>query len=112
MGLPIEGFCAAAGIPTTEKADEIINGLKSVGIHYVSFKPGSVDGIRQVVNIAAANPDFAIVLQWTGGHAGHRHSFEGFHQHILATYSSICRRKNRALVAGSGFGGLDMAISL
>jgi fatty acid synthase subunit alpha len=51
-GLPIEGFCVAAGIPTTEKAAEIINGLNSVGIRHVAFKPGSVNGIRQVVNIA------------------------------------------------------------
>ena len=42
-GLPIEGFCVAAGIPTTEKAAEIIDGLKSVGIRHVAFKPGSVD---------------------------------------------------------------------
>ncbi|KAF8271214.1 fatty acid synthase [Lactarius quietus] len=106
-GLPIEGFCVAAGIPTTEKAAEIIDGLKSVGIRHVSFKPGSVDGIRQVVNIASANPDFAIILQWTGGRAGGHHSFEDFHQPILATYSSIRRHENIALVAGSGFGGSD-----
>jgi fatty acid synthase subunit alpha len=106
-GLPIEGFCVAAGIPTTEKAAEIIDGLKSVGIRHVAFKPGSVDGIRQVVNIAATNPDFAIILQWTGGRAGGHHSFEDFHQPILATYSSIRRHENIALVAGSGFGGSD-----
>jgi enoyl reductase-like protein len=77
-GLPIEGFCIVAGIPITEKAAEIISGLKSVGIHHVAFKPSSVDGIRQVVNIAAANPDFAIIMQWTGGRAGGHHSFEDF----------------------------------
>jgi enoyl reductase-like protein len=106
-GLPIDGFCVAAGIPTTEKAAEIINGLKSVGIRHVAFKPGSVEGIRQVVNIAGANPDFAIILQWTGGRAGGHHSYEDFHQPILATYSSIRRHDNIALVAGSGFGGSD-----
>ncbi|KAI0264369.1 fatty acid synthase [Gloeopeniophorella convolvens] len=106
-GLPIEGFCVAAGIPTTEKAAEIIDGLKSVGIRHVAFKPGSVDGIRQVVNIATANPDFAIILQWTGGRAGGHHSFEDFHQPILATYSRIRECENIALVAGSGFGGSD-----
>jgi fatty acid synthase subunit alpha, fungi type len=31
-GFPIEGFCVAAGIPTTEKAVEIIDGLKAAGI--------------------------------------------------------------------------------
>ncbi|KAI0311286.1 acyl transferase domain-containing protein, partial [Amylostereum chailletii] len=66
-GLPIEGFCVAAGIPTTEGAVEIIDGLKAAGIRHISFKPGSVDGIRQVVNIASANPDFPIIMQWTGG---------------------------------------------
>jgi fatty acid synthase subunit alpha len=101
-GLPIEGFCVAAGIPTAEKAAEIINGLKSVGIRQVAFK-----GIRQVVNIAGANPDFAIIMQWTGGRAGGHHSYEDFHQPILATYSSIRRHDNIALVAGSGFGGSD-----
>jgi fatty acid synthase subunit alpha, fungi type len=108
-GLPIEGFCVAAGVPTTEKAVEIIDGLKNAGIRHVAFKPGSVDGIRQVVNIAAANPDFLIILQWTGGRAGGHHSFkfEDFHQPILATYRSIRQYDNISLVAGSGFGSAD-----
>ena len=63
-GLRIEGFCVAAGIPSTEKAAEIISGLLgSVMSHFYS-KPGSVDGIRQVVNIVAANPDLANIIQW------------------------------------------------
>jgi fatty acid synthase subunit alpha len=106
-GLPMEGFCVAAGFPTTEKAVEIIDGLKTAGIRHVAFKPGSVDGIRQVVNIAAANPDFPIILQWTGGRAGGHHSFEDFHQPILATYRSIRQYDNISLVAGSGFGSAD-----
>ena len=106
-GLPIEGFCVAAGIPTTEKAVEIIDGLKAAGIRHVAFKPGSVDGIRQVVNIAAANPDFPIILQWTGGRAGGHHSFEDFHQPILATYGVIRQYDNISLVAGSGFGSAN-----
>ncbi|KAG5636096.1 hypothetical protein H0H81_009121 [Sphagnurus paluster] len=40
-GLPVEGFCVAAGIPTTEKALEIIEGLKAAGIKHVAFKPGT-----------------------------------------------------------------------
>ncbi|KAJ3768536.1 hypothetical protein FB446DRAFT_605637, partial [Lentinula raphanica] len=54
-GFPFEGFCVGAGIPSTDKAAEIIEGLKSSGIEHLDLKPGSVDGIRQVVNIAAAN---------------------------------------------------------
>ena len=49
-GLPIEDFCVAAGIPSTEKAVEIIDGLRQAGIKHVAFEPGSVEGIRQVVN--------------------------------------------------------------
>ena len=71
--LPIEGFCIAAGIPTTEKAVEIVGGLAS-STSLSSLTPGSVDGIRQVFNIASANLDFPIIMQWTGGH----HLFEDF----------------------------------
>lgn len=39
-GLPIEGLCVAAGIPSTEKAKEIIDALSEAGIKHVSFKPG------------------------------------------------------------------------
>ncbi|WVQ99903.1 hypothetical protein IAU59_007046 [Kwoniella sp. CBS 9459] len=106
-GLPIEGFCVAAGIPSSEKATEIITALKAAGIKHVAFKPGSVEGVRQVVNIAAANPDYPIILQWTGGRAGGHHSCEDFHQPIIATYASIRQNPNISLIAGSGFGGAD-----
>ena len=105
-GLPIN-FCVAAGILSTEKAAEIIEGLAGAGIKHVAFKRGSVDGIRQVINIAAANPNFPIILQWTGGRAGGHHSYEDFHQLILATYRSIRRHANISPIAGSGFGTAD-----
>jgi len=106
-GLPIEGFCVAAGIPSAEKAAEIISALREAGIKHVSFKPGSVDGIRQVVNIAASNPDFPIIMQWTGGRAGGHHSCEDFHQPMLAAYGSIRQYPNLILVGGSGFGDVE-----
>ena len=77
--LLIEGFCVAAGIPDTEKGAEIIGVLRDAGMKHVAFKPGSIDGIRQVVAIAATNPDYPIILQWTGGRAGGRYSYEDFH---------------------------------
>jgi fatty acid synthase subunit beta len=43
--LPIEGFCVATGIPSTEKTVEIIDGLRQAGIKHVVFEPGSVEGI-------------------------------------------------------------------
>ena len=105
-GLPVKGFCVSASTPTTEKAVEIIDGLKAAGIRHVAFKPGSVDGIRQVVNIARANPDFPVILQWTGCRAGGHHSFEDFRQPILAT-RAIRQHDHISLVAGSGFGSAD-----
>lgn len=104
-GYPIEGLCVAAGIPSTENATNILNQLKAAGLKHVSFKPGSVEGIRQVINIAAANPDFPIIMQWTGGRAGGHHSCEDFHQPILSSYGSIRQHENIVLVGGSGFGG-------
>ena len=103
-GLPIEGFCVAAGIPSTEKAAEIIGVLQDTGIKHVAFKPGSVDSIHQVVTIAVTNPDCPIILQWTGGRAGSHHSYKDFHQPIPTTYGSIRSHPNISLVAGSGFG--------
>lgn len=106
-GVPVEGFCVAAGVPTTEKANEIIEGLRVASIKHIAFKPGSVDGLRQVVSIASANPDFPIICQWTGGRGGGHHSYEDFHQPILSTYRSIRQHSNIVLVAGSGFGNAD-----
>jgi len=84
------GFRVAAGIPSTEKAVEIIDGLRQAGIKYLAF-----------------NPKFPIILQWTGGRAGGHHSYEDFHQPILATYSSIGQHSNISLIAGSGFGAAE-----
>jgi fatty acid synthase subunit alpha, fungi type len=84
-----------------------MEGLRNTGIKHVAFKPGSIDGIRHVVNIAASNSNFPVILQWTGGRAGGHHSYEDFHQTILATYHSIRKHNNISLVAGSGFGAGD-----
>lgn len=106
-GLPIGGFCVAASIPSTEKAAEIIGALRDAGTKHVAFKPGSVEGIRQVVAIAATNPDYPIIMQWTGGFAGGHHSYEDFHQPILATYASSLTSRSLlalALVMARGCG--------
>ncbi|KAG6839299.1 hypothetical protein C0991_004062 [Blastosporella zonata] len=106
-GLPIKGFCVAASIPSMEKATEIIDRLKNAGIKHITFKPGSVNGICQVINIAAANPDYPIIMQWTGGCAGGHHSFKDFHQPILSTCCAIHCHSNILLVGGSGFGSVE-----
>lgn len=103
-GVPIEGLTIGAGVPSIEVANEYI---ETLGIKHIAFKPGSVDAIQQVINIAKANPKFPIILQWTGGRGGGHHSFEDFHQPVLQMYSRIRKQDNIVLVAGSGFGGSE-----
>ena len=103
-GVPIEGLTIGAGVPSIEIANEYI---ETLGIKHISFKPGSVEAIQAVINVATANPHFPVILQWTGGRGGGHHSFEDFHQPILQMYGRIRRCENLILVAGSGFGGSE-----
>lgn len=103
-GVPIEGLTIGAGVPSIEVVNEWISTL---GIKRMGFKPGSVEAIQSVINIAKANPGFPITCQWTGGRGGGHHSFEDFHQPILQMYSRIRRCENLVLIAGSGFGGAE-----
>ncbi|KAF3939761.1 hypothetical protein ABW19_dt0209468 [Dactylella cylindrospora] len=103
-GVPINGLTIGAGVPSLEVANEYI---ETLGLKHIAFKPGSLEGIQQCINIAQANPDFPVILQWTGGRGGGHHSYEDFHQPILAMYGRIRRCPNLILVAGSGFGGSD-----
>lgn len=103
-GVPIDGLTIGAGIPTIEVATEYITTL---GLRHISLKPGSVEAIQQVINIARAHEDFPIILQWTGGRGGGHHSFEDFHQPIVQMYAKIRECQNLIVVAGSGFGGAE-----
>lgn len=103
-GVPIEGLTIGAGVPSIEVANEYI---ETLGLKHIAFKPGSVDAIQAVINIAKANPTFPVILQWTGGRGGGHHSFEDFHQPVLQMYGRIRRQENIILVAGSGFGGAE-----
>ncbi len=94
----------AAGIPTPDTAKDLMDTLLQAGIDIVAFKPGSLDAILQVVEIAKLNPDMNIILQWTGGRAGGHHSFEDMHQPLLDGYASIRSCSNVVLAVGSGFG--------
>ncbi|KAJ2886092.1 fatty acid synthase alpha subunit Lsd1, partial [Coemansia aciculifera] len=104
-GIPMDGMCIGAGVPSYEVTNDIIASIRAVGFRHLGLKPSSVATIRLVIKIAQANPDFPILLQWTGGRAGGHHSFEDFHHPILDTYGAIRAQKNIVLVAGSGFGG-------
>src|SRR5690606_38839514 len=74
-GIPIEGMTIGAGVPSLEVANEYI---RTLGLRHIGFKPGSIDGLQQVISIAKANPTFPIICQWTGGRGGGHHSFEDF----------------------------------
>ena len=103
-GVPVDGLTIGAGVPSPEIVAEYITTL---GLKHISFKPGSLSAIRQVIAIAKAFPSFPVMLQWTGGRGGGHHSFEDFHAPILSTYGEIRKCSNIILVAGSGFGGAD-----
>ena len=103
-GVPIEGLTIGAGVPSIEIANEYI---ETLGIKHIAFKPGSVEAIQAVINIAQSNPHFPVILQWTGGRGGGHHSFEDFHQPILQMYGRIRECGNLILIAGSGFGGSE-----
>ena len=103
-GVPVDGLTIGAGVPTIEVATEYI---QTLGLRHIAFKPGSVESIYKVIEIARSNPSFPIILQWTGGRGGGHHSFEDFHQPLIQTYSKIRDCSNLVLVAGSGFGGAE-----
>lgn len=104
QGTLIDGITLGAGVPSLEVASGYIEDL---GLKHISFKPGNVDAIQQVISIAKAHPTFPIMMQWTGGRGGGHHSTEDFHAPILQTYAAIRRCPNIILIAGSGFGGAD-----
>ncbi|KAI5795298.1 acyl transferase domain-containing protein [Peziza echinospora] len=89
QGVPIEGMTIGAGVSSIEVANEYI---ETLGLKHIAFKPGSVDGIQSVINIAKANPTFPVILQWTAN---------------LQMYGRIRRCQNIILLAGSGFGGAE-----
>ena len=103
-GIPIDGLTIGAGVPSPEVVAEYITTL---GLRHISFKPGSLSAIEQVISIARSHVTFPIILQWTGGRGGGHHSFEDFHTPILRTYAEIRRCSNIILVGGSGFGDAD-----
>ncbi|KAL4902745.1 hypothetical protein BDW74DRAFT_169333 [Aspergillus multicolor] len=100
-GVPITGLTIGAGVPSPE----IVQGyIQDLSLQHIGLKPGSRDAIDAVLEIARANPDFPIILQWTGGRGGGHHSYEDFHDPILQRYGAIRAQANIILVAGSGFG--------
>lgn len=103
-GAPIDGVVVSAGIPELDEAVALIESLQADGLPYVSFKPGTVDQIRQVVRIAKAVAPTTIMVQVEGGEAGGHHSWEALDDLLAATYAEVRACDNLVLVAGGGIG--------
>ena len=108
-GAPIDGVVVSAGIPELDEAVALIKSLQADGLPYVSFKPGTVDQIRQVVRIAKAVSPTTIMVQVEGGEAGGHHSWEALDDLLAATYAEVRACDNLVLVAGGGIGTPERA---
>ena len=108
-GAPIDGVVVSAGIPELDEAVALIESLQADGLPYVSFKPGTVDQIRQVVRIAKAVSPTTIMVQVEGGEAGGHHSWEALDDLLAATYAEVRACDNLVLVAGGGIGTPERA---
>ena len=103
-GTPIDGVVVSAGIPELDEAVELIHTLNADGFPYVSFKPGTVDQIRQVVRIAKAVAPVKVLIEVEGGSAGGHHSWESLDDLLLSTYAEVREQSNLVLVVGGGIG--------
>ncbi|GGG21656.1 type I polyketide synthase [Rhodococcoides trifolii] len=107
-GAPIDGVVVTAGIPEFDDALALIAELKSSGIDYVTFKPGTVKQIAAVVAIAKAT-DEAIIVHVEGGRAGGHHSWEDLDDLLIATYQQLRAAPNVVLCVGGGIGTPERA---
>lgn len=108
-GAPIDSVTIAAGIPEPDEADELINQLLADGFTYLCFKPGTVDQIHAVLDIADAHPDITFIMQVEDGHAGGHHSWVNLDDLLLDTYPRTRATSNVVLVVGGGIGTPERA---
>ncbi|NLG47187.1 type I polyketide synthase [Gordonia sp. (in: high G+C Gram-positive bacteria)] len=108
-GAPFDGVIITAGIPELDEAVDLVHEFTEAGLHYVAFKPGTVDQIRQVVRIALQVPHFPVIVQVEGGRAGGHHSWEDLDDLLLATYAELRDRPNVVLCVGGGIGTPERA---
>ncbi|MCF8569394.1 DUF1729 domain-containing protein [Gordonia sp. HY002] len=109
QGAPIDGVIITAGIPELEEAVDLVAEFTDAGLHYVAFKPGTVDQIRSVVRIATQTPQFPVIVQIEGGRAGGHHSWEDLDDLLLATYGELRDRPNVVVCVGGGIGTPERA---
>ena len=108
-GVPFDGVIVTAGIPELDESVALIEELTEVGLRHVSFKPGTVAQIRQVVRIAAEVPHMPVIVQVEGGRAGGHHSWEDLDDLLLDSYAMLRERPNVVLCVGGGIGTPERA---
>ena len=108
-GVPFDGVIVTAGIPELDESVALIEELTEAGLRHVSFKPGTVAQIRQVVRIAAEVPHMPVIVQVEGGRAGGHHSWEDLDDLLLNTYAMLRERPNVVLCVGGGIGTPERA---
>ncbi|WIM67994.1 DUF1729 domain-containing protein [Corynebacterium breve] len=108
-GASFNGVCVSAGIPEVDEATELLAQLSSDGFPYIAFKPGTTKQIRDAIKIAAANPDFPVILQVEDGHAGGHHSWTDLDDMLLDTYAEVRKYPNALLTVGGGIYSPDRA---
>jgi fatty acid synthase len=108
-GAPIDGVVVSAGIPDLEEAVEVIDELNTVGISHVVFKPGTIDQIKSVINIAAEVPGKDVIVHIEGGRAGGHHSWEDLDDLLLTTYAELRKLPNITVCVGGGIGTPERA---
>ncbi|STC69522.1 type I polyketide synthase [Corynebacterium pilosum] len=108
-GASFNGVCISAGIPEVDEATELLAQLKADGFPYISFKPGTSKQIRDAVKIAAANPDFPVIIQVEDGHAGGHHSWTNLDDMLLDTYAEVRQHPNALLTVGGGIYAPEVA---
>ncbi|MDY5153380.1 fatty acid synthase [Actinobaculum suis] len=107
-GAPLDGVTISAGVPELEEALQLINRLQAEGFAYVCFKPGTVDQIQQVVEIAKKNTGTPLIVQVEDGHGGGHHSWENLDDLLLATYADM-REAGLVITVGGGLGTPERA---
>ena len=108
-GIPFDGVIVTAGIPELDESVALIEELTEAGLRHVSFKPGTVAQIRQVVRIAAEVPHMPVIVQVEGGRAGGHHSWEDLDDLLLDSYAMLRERPNIVLCVGGGIGTPERA---
>ena len=109
-GSAVDAVVVTAGIPDLDDALALVEDLRSSGIEYVAFKPGTVEQIRQVLAIADALAPMDVIVQIEGGKAGGHHSDEDLDQLLIATYAKLRQRDNVVVCVGGGIGTPEDAV--